>query len=141
MVTTPAKELALQLWEEGWNQGHLDAVDRALAPDARDRHDRGDDDFRGHLKTVIGQFRAGFGDLHATVEDIIAEDDRLAMRVVLTGTHDGWFFGHSPTGHKIRVEQFHFLRVNSHGQGVRHWANTGIDELLRQLAPTDDFPT
>jgi predicted ester cyclase len=140
MVTASAKQLALRLWEEGWNQGRLDVVDEALAPDARDRHDHGDGDFRGHLKAVMGEFRAGFGDLHAQVEDIIAEGDRLAMRVVLTGTHDGPFFGRPPTGAQVRVEQFHFLHVNSQGQGVRHWANTGVDELFRQLGPTPESP-
>jgi predicted ester cyclase len=133
MDVSEAKELALRLWEEGWNQGHLDVVDEVLAPDALDRHGHDDADFRSHLKGVIREFRTGFPDLHTTVEDMVAEGDRLAMRVVLTGTQDGPFFGAAPTGKRVEVEQFHFVHVNQQGQGVRHWANTGIDELFRQL--------
>jgi predicted ester cyclase len=135
MDISRAKTLALRLWEEGWNKGHLDVVDEVLAPDALDRHQHDDADFRGHLKGVIREFRTGFPDLHTKVEDIVAEGDRLAMRVILTGTQDGPFLGVAPTGKKVEVEQYHFVQVNRQGQGVRHWAHTGIDELIRQLSP------
>jgi predicted ester cyclase len=132
--TERAKTLALRVWEEAWNQGRLEAVDESIAPSAVDRHDHNQADFRSHLKAVIGEFRTGFPDLRAEVEDIVAEGDRVAMRVSLTGTHLGPFFGVAPTDRSIQLEQFHFLQVNDSGQAVRHWANTGVEELFRQLA-------
>jgi predicted ester cyclase len=130
-----AKELALRLWQEGWSQGRLEVVDEAVAPEGVDRNHDGNGDFRGHLKGVISEFRVGFPDLQATVEDIVGEGDRLAMRVSLTGTHDGPFFGEPASGRKVRIEQYHFVHVNEHGQALRHWADTRIDELFRQLRP------
>ena len=134
MGTEMAKQLARRVWDEGWNQGRLEVVDEALAADAADRHQHEQDDFRGHLKAAITEFRAGFPDLRADVQDIVAEGDRLAMRVVLTGTHLGWFFGHEPSGRSVSVEQFHFVQVNAQGQCIRHWANVGMDDLFRQIS-------
>ena len=108
-------------------------VDEALAADAVDRHEHDQKDFRSHLKAIIAEFRRGFPDLHADVADIVAEGDRVAIRVVVTGTHNGPFFGHAPSGRPVSIEQFHFVQVNPDGQGVRHWAHVGLDDLFRQI--------
>jgi predicted ester cyclase len=133
MSAETAKELARRVWDEGWNQGRLEVVDEALTTDAVDRHEHDQEDFRGHLKDAIAEFRRGFPDLHAELADIVAEGDRVAMRVVLTGTHDGPFFGNQPSGRPVSIEQFHFVQVNPHGQCIRHWANIGLDDLFRQI--------
>jgi predicted ester cyclase len=137
MSAETAKQLARRVWEEGWNQGRLEVVDEALTAGAADRHDHDQEDFRGHLKAAIAEFRRGFPDLHADVADIVAEGDRVAMRVIITGTHHGQFFGNAPSGRPVSIEQFHFLRVNSRGQCTRHWANVALDDLLRQIGATD----
>lgn len=49
-------------------------------------------------------YRAGVPDLHTTVHDRFATDDRLVHRWTLTGTHTGDLFGKPPTGRPIRVE-------------------------------------
>jgi predicted ester cyclase len=116
MSTEMAKQLARRVWDEGWNKGRLEVVDQALAADAVDRHEHDQDDFRGHLKAAITEFRTGFPDLHAEVEDMVAEGDRVAMRVVITG-----------------IEQYHFVQVNPQGRCIRHWANVALDDLLRQI--------
>jgi steroid delta-isomerase-like uncharacterized protein len=132
MGSDRAKTLAVRLWEEGWNQGRLDVVDEALAPDGVDHHPVPGGDFRAHLKRVIREFRSAFPDLRAEVEDVVAEGDRLAMRVSISGTNLGAFFGKPASGKRIEIEQFHFIQVNEAGQAVRHWASA--DELSRQLA-------
>jgi steroid delta-isomerase-like uncharacterized protein len=133
MNTEMAKQLARRVWDEGWNKGRLEVVDQALAVDAVDRHEHDQDDFRGHLKAAITEFRTGFPDLHAEVADMVAEGDRVAMRVVITGTHRGRFFGNKPSGRPVSIEQYHFVQVNPQGQCIRHWANVALDDLLRQI--------
>src|SRR5437763_4077790 len=85
------KATVRRVFVEGFGQGRLDVVDECLAPDAVDHHELadGDDTFRAHLKGVIAMLRAGLPDLVMSVEDLIAEGDRVAARVVLTGTHTG----------------------------------------------------
>src|SRR3954471_24430734 len=102
------KATVRRVFEEGFNQGRLAVVDDCLAADARDHHELpdGDGSFRSHLKDIIAMLRGGMPDLHASVEDLIGEGDRVAARVVLTGTHTGApIAGIEPRGNAVRVEQ------------------------------------
>ncbi len=134
------KQTARRVFDEAFNAGRLDVIDECLAADGVDHHDlrpaAGTDDFRAHLKSVISMFRASFPDLCMTVRDIVGEGDRVAMRVLMTGTHRGApFMGIPPSGATFAVEQFHFVQCNEAGQGIAHWAAVGEDALLRQLQP------
>ena len=80
MSTEENKVLLRRLFEEVWNQGNLAAVDELLAADYV-LHDpamliRGPEGF----KAYVSAFRAAFPDIHATIEDQIAEEDKVAMR-------------------------------------------------------------
>jgi len=124
-----------RIFEEGFTLGRLEVVDQCIAPDGIDRHafDPGDD-FPAHLKRTITMLRSALPDLAMTVADIVGEGDRVAVRVILSGTHIGEpFFGVPATGRSVEVEQFHFMQCNDAGQGRVHWANVGLEELLAQL--------
>ena len=139
MDTNTNKQTVRRVFEEGFTAGHLDVIDECLAPGAVDRHEFTDEegDFRGHLKAIITMFRASFPDVQMSVEDLVAEGDRVAARVILTGTHTGEpFLGIAPSGNRVSVEQFHFVQCNDAGQGVVHWAAVGEDDLMRQLGAT-----
>ncbi|MGI0048887.1 MAG: ester cyclase, partial [Nitrososphaera sp.] len=57
-------------------------------------------DWNGHKEFLTSMFNA-FPDLHFAIEDILAEGDKVAFRLALTGTHKGAFQGIPPTGKKI----------------------------------------
>ena len=125
-----------RVFDEGFSQGNLEIVDEALAPDAVDRHpfEPGEDDLRSHLKAAITMFRNAMPDLHAHVEDIVAEGNSVAARVRMTGTHTGTpLFGIPAAGRSVDIEQFHFIHSDDHGYGKQHWANIGTAELLQQI--------
>ncbi len=84
MDTNANKQTVRRVFEEGFTAGHLDVVDECLAPGAVDRHEFTDEegDFRGHLKAIITMFRASFPDLPMSVDDLVAEGDRVAARVI-----------------------------------------------------------
>jgi predicted ester cyclase len=126
------------VFEEAFSQGRLEVIDEALAPDAVDRHpfEEGEPDFRTHLKGNVTMLRAAIPDLHASVEDLVAESGTVAVRVRMTGTHSGTpLFGISATGRAVDIEQFHFIAVDEQGRGARHWANVGLDDLRKQISP------
>jgi predicted ester cyclase len=130
------KANVLRVFEEGFNGGRLDVVDEALAPDAVDRHpfEPGEPDFRTHLKGAIAMFRSAMPDIHAEVEQIIAEGDLVSARVRMTGTHTGTpLFGIPASGRPVDIEQFHFMRADENGRGVQHWANIGELDLRQQI--------
>jgi predicted ester cyclase len=130
------KATVRRVFEEGFSQGRLEVVDECLTADAVDHHElpEGHGSFPAHLKGVISMMRAGMPDLAMTVEDLVAEGDRVAARVVLTGTHTGApIAGIEARGHPVRVEQFHFVQCDDDGRGRAHWAAVGIDRLVAQL--------
>jgi predicted ester cyclase len=136
MDTIANKRTVRRVFEEAFTGGLVDVVDECLAPDAVDRHPFGEDepDFRTHLKGIIRMLRGAMPDLHAEVDDLVAEGDRVAARVSMTGTHTGEpLFGIPATGGLLRVEQFHIIQCNDDGLGVRHWAYAGVDQMLSQL--------
>jgi steroid delta-isomerase-like uncharacterized protein len=62
-----------------------------------------------------------FPDWHATIEDLIAQGDKVVMRGVARGTHRGTFMGIPPTGKKVTVTGMHVFRI-ADGKIVEHWA-------------------
>ena len=66
--------------------------------------------------------REGFPDLSVTVEDVMAEGDRVAARVTMRGTHRGEFQGIAPTGKRVEVRAIDMFRI-SNGKIVEHWGH------------------
>jgi steroid delta-isomerase-like uncharacterized protein len=61
-----------------------------------------------------------FPDLVATIEDLVVEGDRVAVRTRLRGTHVGPFFGSPGTGQPVSIETMAFFRIHG-GQIVEEW--------------------
>jgi steroid delta-isomerase-like uncharacterized protein len=85
----------------------------------------------GYL-AIIGMMRSGFPDIQWTIEELIAEDDRVAARFIMRGTHQGAFFGVPPTGKKIEVQAMNFYRLSG-GQFVEERGQPDIFGLMQQI--------
>ena len=70
-------------------------------------------------RQIVEFFHRSFPDVRWEVLDMIAEDDRVAMRLVMTGTHRGEFFGIPPTDRRVQVEGIHLLRIRD-GKVIEH---------------------
>ena len=83
------------LFDDCFNQGDLGLIDQLVGPEyVGPQGDKGPAGFRA---VVVG-LRTGFPDIHYTLEDVIAEGDRVAVRWHWTGTHKGPFRAFPPTG-------------------------------------------
>ena len=126
------KALLRRLFEEVWNQGNLGTVDELLATDyvLNDPAQmvRGPEGF----KAYVSAFRAAFPDMKATIEDQIAEDDRVAMRFTVHATHKGEFQGIPPTGKQVILSGIDIQRIVG-GKIVENWVNLDALGLLQQL--------
>jgi steroid delta-isomerase-like uncharacterized protein len=87
---------------------------------------------RDGLKQLIAMFRSAFPDLHCTVEDEINEDDKVAVRWTIRGTHTGLFLGNQPTRRSIVVQGMIFART-ANGQIVEGWTLVDQMSILQQL--------
>ena len=72
------------------------------------------------FKETFSEARQAFPDAQVTVDDVMAEDDRVAARVVMRGTHRGEFQGIAPTGKRVEVRAIDLFRVEN-GKIVEHW--------------------
>jgi steroid delta-isomerase-like uncharacterized protein len=85
----------------------------------------------GYLE-IIGMMRSGFPDIQWTLEEMIAEGDKVAARFIMRGTHQGSFFGVPPTGKKITVQAMNFYRLSG-GQFVEERGQPDLLSLLQQI--------
>ncbi|MHA2143319.1 MAG: ester cyclase [Candidatus Thorarchaeota archaeon] len=73
------------------------------------------------LKEVLRKQYAGFPDIHRTIEDIIADEDSVWLKVRITATHTGEYRGIAPTGAKIVMEAVPTYRIVD-GKIVEGWS-------------------
>ena|SRR5438552_596550 len=85
----------------------------------------------GYL-TTIGMMRGGFPDIQWTLEEVIAEADKVAARFTMRGTHQGTFLGVAPTGKKIEVKAMNFYRL-SDGKIIEEHGLPDLLGLLQQV--------
>jgi steroid delta-isomerase-like uncharacterized protein len=126
--------LGRRYFEEVWNRGNLDALDRLLAPTYVNHTPSVPDPPPGPdgLKPIVRALRRAFPDLHYEIRDVVATEDAVVLRVVMTGTHRGDLFGLPPTGRRVAVNQINIERIRD-GRIVEHWRVTDELELMRQL--------
>lgn len=85
----------------------------------------------GVRKGCFFYFQA-FPDLHVSLDEFVAEGDRVFLRSTMTGTHDGEFQGIPATGRHIAVESAEVYRV-ANGKFVAYWCMVEVAGLMRQL--------
>jgi steroid delta-isomerase-like uncharacterized protein len=129
------KTLARRSIEEVWNQGKLEVIDELVAHGAPfyDPNVPGGK-FSGPqgYKQFVEIYRAAFPDLHFTINDQIAEGDRVVTRWTVTGTHKGQMMGIAPTNKRATVTGTDIGRFDN-GKLVESWASYDMLGMLQQL--------
>lgn len=126
------KSLVHRFFEVGINQNQLDVLDEIIAPNYVNYNLQAPAPGSEGFRQVIDMFKAGFPDLHATVEASIAEDDKVATRGYITGTHQGPFMSVAPTGRSIKVTYADVWRIEN-GKAVENWVEMDMLGLMQQL--------
>jgi len=83
-------------------------------------------------KHTVTMYLTAFPDLYFTVEDLIAEGDKVVARLTTRGTQQGVFMGIPPTGKHVTVTAIDINRM-ADGKSVEHWLNMDTLGLLQQL--------
>ena len=130
--TAEIKRVARRFPEEVATERDLDLIDEICAEDVVDHSPLGETSGREELKEQIESLRTAFEDFSATVEDIVAEGDTVAMRVLLRGRHTGAFMGVEPTGREFEVENAVFTRIEDR-KIVERWVQPDMLGLFAQL--------
>jgi predicted ester cyclase len=118
MSSEENKAIVRRLFEEVLNEGRLTAIDELVATDYLSHAGA---PRRKDFKQVVIRLRAGFPDLRYTIEDLIAEGDKVVIRATMHGTHGVDYLGIPPTGKRVTSESIHIVRLAS-GKFREHWA-------------------
>jgi steroid delta-isomerase-like uncharacterized protein len=126
------KALSRRAWEEIVNQKNLDAIDEIFTPDCL--WHQPDQDLQGPeaAKEFVGMYLSAFPDTRVSVEDMIAEGDRVVTRVRLRGTHQAELMGIAPTERQIEVKGVTIHRIEG-DKIVEQWQFHDDLGLMRQL--------
>jgi predicted ester cyclase len=129
MSTQANKILVRRLIEEIWNTGNYEQLDALAAPA-----------FAESTKRLNQMTRTAFPDCIDTIDDIIAEGDKVVVRWTARGTHLGecpapWG-SIPPTGKPVTFSAIHIFRI-ADGKIVERWAQVDTLGVLQQI---DAFP-
>jgi len=114
---------------EAYNERKLDLVDDFVSPDYIDHSNNVG---REGLKQLIAMGLNSFPDWHETIEDIIAEGDKVWVRLTYTGTHKSEFMGLTPTGKKIKSKAVDIYRI-ADGKLAEYWNVTDNVNIFKQV--------
>jgi predicted ester cyclase len=135
------KELVRRLIDRGFNRGDLDVVDEIVDPDVVTHNPiildapPGPDSVRGGIAMI----RRSFPDFHAEILDLLAEGDRVAVFLRLSGTNEGDYRRGGATKRHGSFRAFFIWRV-ANGRLAESWGVADRLDLLQQLGviPPDD---
>jgi predicted ester cyclase len=127
------KAIARRLYEEVISAGNWATADELLEVNLADySNPPGWPEGREGAKQNIGYIRSAFSGWNFTIEDLIAEGDKVVLRGTLRGRHTGEFFGIFPTSKAVEISGMHILTIKD-GKVTEHWANNDDLKLMRQL--------
>ena len=126
------KAIVRRFIDEVFGGGRTDSVDELLA-----------DDFVAHtwpstgkpkddLKKAIGMTRGALADIRFTIDDLIAEGDRVAARLTTSARQVGEFMGMPASGKRYEIGEIHIFRIAG-GKVVEHWHQFDQMGMMKQL--------
>jgi steroid delta-isomerase-like uncharacterized protein len=120
--------------EEIFNRGNMSVVDEVFAPDFVEHEElpAGIPNDREGVVQLGTLLRTAFPDFNATIDDIIAEGDKVVIRMTWRGTQEGEFLGIPPTGRAISIGVIDIIRM-ADGKAVEHWGQMDSMGMMQQL--------
>jgi steroid delta-isomerase-like uncharacterized protein len=130
------KALIRRWYEEVWNKGRTEAIDEMFADDVI-THGLADESGipvqgAAGFKEFHRKFKAAFPDLTITVEDTIAEGDKVVARCTVRGRHVGDSLGLAATDKPIEITGISITRIQD-GKIVEGWNNFDFMSLFQQI--------
>ena len=135
------KVLFRRFAEEVFNKGNVSIIDEFLAPNFVEREalPPGTPSGRDGVKQLTLMFRTAFPDFNVSIDDMIAEGDKIVARTTWSGTQKGEFMGIPPSGKRVAFDVIDIIRILD-GKGVEHWGVMDSSAMMQQLGVTPAAP-
>ena len=132
-----ANKALFKRFHDAANTGDIEVlaktIDELVAPDAVIRTPLPIDAAGAELlKQVWAMLLRVYPDIHLTVEDLIAEGDKVVARNTVTGTHQGEFMGVAPTGNSVTYNEIFIFRF-ADGRVVETWGVVDVYAQMKQI--------
>jgi steroid delta-isomerase-like uncharacterized protein len=132
MGTHECKVLVRRFIDEIFVKGNADAVEKLVTtdftPHSWGRMPAGPEP----LKDAIKRVHAGLSDVSMKIEDVIAEEDKVAVRLTARARHTGEFMGLPASGKDYAISETHIFHLRD-GKISEHWRDADMLGLMRQL--------
>jgi len=135
MSTDENKRLVKRFVDEVFGQGQLESIDELVAPDFVSHTFGFTDDGRNKLRAATERVHASLTDVDFGVEDLIAEEDRVAVLLTAEATVVDEFMGVPAAGKSYSIGEIHWFRL-ADGRIVEHWHQHDALGLMKQLGAT-----
>jgi steroid delta-isomerase-like uncharacterized protein len=134
MAAEQNKALIVRFVEEFFNRGNMGIVGEIFAPDfiEHEQLPPGIPNGREGVKVLTTMLRSAFPDFKATIDDILAEGDKVVIRMTWSGTQKGEFMGVPATGKRVSIGVIDIIRVSG-GMLVEHWGQMDSMGMMQQL--------
>lgn len=132
------KDVVRRLYDQCFNGRRLEVADEVVALNFVNHASAEPGKIPGpeDIRRLVQSLNAAFPDHHMTIDDLIAEGDRVVMRSTWTGTHQGEFPpGFPATGKRVTQAQMHIYRVIE-GKCVEHWGLRDDVGMFKQIGAT-----
>jgi steroid delta-isomerase-like uncharacterized protein len=118
--------------DAAWNSGDFSSAPDLYPPDYMFHFGGMDSRGADGLSGFISAYRAAFPDIHMTIEDLIAEGDKVVWRITTSGTQQNEFMGIPSSGKHMQVRAIVISRF-ADGKWVEDWVNNDDLGLLQQI--------
>lgn len=130
-TTRDPEQVIRRLYAEIWNAGRYDLADDLFDPDFHHDDATGLQGPAAKMAAIRG-YRTTFPDLHVTVNDVVVQGDKAAVRWRVTGTDTGGFRGRAPTGQPVSGWGTEFFGFRG-GRIITNWLGADWLGVLIQL--------
>jgi steroid delta-isomerase-like uncharacterized protein len=132
-ITETNKALVRRYMEQAWNAGNLNILDELDSPNLKRYMSAASApiDAAGQKQRIVG-LRTVFPDVNITIDDTIAEGDRVTVRMTVRGTQKVAFMGIPPTGKQVANTIIEVFRIEN-GKIAEHWGGPDTMDLVQQL--------
>ena len=131
-MSTEQNKALISRWVAAFNAGDLDVIDEVYEPTYVDHTPRpGQAPGPAGVREALLQVRASFPDIQVTIEDLIAEGDKVTTRWLNRATFRTPFRGRPPTGKPFSFNVIRIYRLAG-GKIVEHWGLTDLAQQLEQ---------
>jgi steroid delta-isomerase-like uncharacterized protein len=134
MSTEQNKTVVRQFIEGVFNQGNVSLANEIVSPDyvEHEQLPPGMPQGREGFEMMIPMLHSAFPDFKATIEDIVAEDDKVVIRMTWSGTQQGEFMGLPASGNQMSIAIIDIFRLTD-GKIMDHWGVSDMMGMMQQL--------